>query len=332
MNFSDVYAFKKVAQSLSFTKAARQIGSSRSAISKRISRLEQDLGVVLLNRSTRSVNLTEAGRTFHQYTSEVDTTIERAAEIIRGADLEPCGTVAFTVPSSLGNALLPTLITHFQTTWPDLKFSINFDDDFADLISSSFDVAIRIAQKLTDSSLISRRLGSTRRVLAASPGYLKKHGTPATIHELSAHRCLGLGNALSSGASWHFEQDGRRTEFNCKYAISANSYAPLIRVACLDSGILYVPEICIHRELVNQQLQVILPDVSDPEPYGIFAVYPHRNAAAKVKVLVNFIERELTSFGSLDSWTGPVGPGTELDMPAKAATKRAHRVGKYLDS
>jgi DNA-binding transcriptional LysR family regulator len=329
MNFSDVYVFKKVAQTLSFTKAARQIGSSRSAVSKRICRLEQDLGVMLVNRSTRSVSLTEAGRTFHLHTSEIDTKIERAAEFIRGSDLEPSGTVAFTIPSSLGNALLPTLITHFQSTWPKLKFNINFDDGLVDLIAGSFDVAIRIAQKLTDSSLISRRLGSTRRVLAASPGYLDRHGVPDNVLELAKHRCLGLGNALNTSSTWHFQEDGKAAEIACEYIISANSYAPLISAACLGSGILYVPEICIHAELIRQDLRVILPDTSDPNPYGIYAVYPHRNAAAKVKVLVNFIERELAAVGSLDSWPGTDEDSVDLSQRRNvAAAMPAVRSGK----
>lgn len=333
MNFSDVYVFKKVAQTLSFTKAARKVGSSRSAISKRISRLEQDLGVMLVNRSTRSVSLTEAGRTFHKYTSDVDTAIERAAEIVRGSDLEPCGTVAFTMPSSLGNALLPTLIAHFQTTWPQLKLNINFDDEVVDLISRGYDVAIRIAQKMTDSCLISRRLGSTRKVLAASPAYLERYGTPADVRELRTHRFLGLRNAPGTTATWHFMDDRKPAEIDCDYVISANSYSQLIQAACLHSGILYVPAVCIHKELMHQKLRVIMPEYTDKEPYGIFAVYPHRNTAAKVKVLVNFIERELAAVESLESWTDTVETGNVDELPANSMRHgKPSRAGKHLDA
>ena len=128
MNLSDVYVFKKVALTLSFTKAARQIGVSRSAVSKQVNRLEQDLGVVLINRTTRSINLTEAGRSFDSNTSAVDKTIERAADLVRGADMSPLGTVSFTLPSQLGAALMPGLITQFQPCWPELRLNIQFDD------------------------------------------------------------------------------------------------------------------------------------------------------------------------------------------------------------
>ena len=130
---------------------------------------------MLVNRSTRSVSLTEAGRTFHEHTSEVDTRIKRAADVVRRGDLHPTGTVAFAIPSSLGAALLPALTSQFQSTWPDLRFNIHFDDRPVDLIAGSFDLPIQISQKLDGSSLISRRLATTRKVLAASGGYLDKY-------------------------------------------------------------------------------------------------------------------------------------------------------------
>ena len=167
MNISDVSVFNKVATTLSFTRAAKQVGSSRSNISKVISRLEGNLGVVLINRSTRSVSLTEAGRTFHQHTSEIDTRIECAAAAVRATDREPTGTVAFSIPSSLGTTLMPALLTQLQSTWPELRFNIHFQDHGVDLIAGGLDLAIRISQKLDDSNLISRRLASSHKVLAA---------------------------------------------------------------------------------------------------------------------------------------------------------------------
>ena len=320
MNLSDVYVFKKVATTLSFTKAARQIGSSRSAISKKISRLEQDLGVVLINRSTRSLSLTEAGRTFHKHTSEIDSKIERAADIVRGTDLQPRGTVAFTVPSSIGAALMPALVTQFQTSWPELKFSIHFDDGLTDLVGGGFDLAIRISRKLDDSSLISRRLTSTTGVLAASPGYLDKYGVPASISELKDHRCLGLGSAVRTGSNWRLQDQGRIVEIPCVYSISANNHLALILAACLDNGIIYLPEICISNELLQQRLRIILPESSLPQLYGVYAVYPHRNAAAKVKVLVNFIEGELSSIPTIDRWAPLLRDSSQSQEQAAAGS------------
>ena len=301
MNLSDVYVFKKVASTLSFTKAAREIGVSRSAVSKQVSRLEHDLGVMLINRTTRSVNLTEAGRTFDDHTAKIDTTIEQAADLVRGVDLSPLGTVSFTLPSALGAALMPALTTQFQARWPELRLCIQFDDRIQDLIAGNLDLAIRISKKLADSSLISRRLITTKKVLAASPQYLRENGCPQHPSELASHRCLGLGSALKSGTTWKFQGSDKTIDVATNFALSTNNNLALILAASLNSGIIYVPEICIAGELARNQLQVI-PGFVGPETYGVYALYPHRNAATKVKVLVDFIDGMLPAMASLDLW------------------------------
>jgi DNA-binding transcriptional LysR family regulator len=326
MNLSDVYVFKKVACTLSFTKAARQIGVSRSAISKQVSRLEQNLGVVLINRTTRSVNLTEAGRTFDAHTAKIDITIERAADLVRGTDLSPRGTVSFTLPSALGAALMPALTTRFQQRWPELRLNVHFDDLVPDLISLNLDLAIRISRKLTDSSLISRRLASTRRVLAASPGYLEKHGIPQKPTDLKNHRCLGLGSAVKPGTIWRFQEGDKIVEIPTSFALSANNDLAVILAACLDSGIVYVPEICIIGELARNQLQLI-PGCTNPELYGVYALYPHRNAAAKVKILVDFIEDLLLTVPSLNRWvplSDRVADAANTDSVAVLSRKKSN--------
>lgn len=298
MNISDVSVFNKVATTLSFTRAAKQIGSSRSNISKVIRRLESHLGVVLINRSTRSVSLTEAGRTFHQHTCEIDSKIEQAVEVVRATDEQPTGTVAFSIPSSLGTTLMPEILTRLQRTWPELRFNIHFHDHVVDLIEGGFDLAIRISQKLDDSNLVSRRLASSQRVLAASPSYLERYGAPTEISELEEHRCLCLGGTVKTATNWRLQDRDEITEVACASSMSANNNLALVLAACLDHGIIYLPELCIHNEIQRQQLEIILPEASDPQPYGVYAVYPHRNAAAKVRVLVDFIEEQIASIQS----------------------------------
>ena len=241
------------------------------------------------------MSLTEAGRNFFQHTSEIDRKLERATNAVRHVDMQLAGTLAFTIPSSLGAALMPALVSKFQSAWPDLSFNIHLDDRIVDLIAGSFDLAIRIAQQLDDSSLVSRRLASTRKVLAASPGYLQEFGTPADVSELQSHRRLGLAGAADASAAWRLWQEGSVVDVSCTDANSANSNLALVLAASLDNGIIYVPEICICKELRQQTLQIILPEASDPELHGVYAVYPHRNAATKVKLFVEFIEQELAA-------------------------------------
>ena len=296
-----MYVFKKVAATLSFSKAARQIGVSRSTVSKQISRLEQNLGVILLNRTTRHVNLTEAGRTFDAQTAKVDVAIERAANLVRGSDLSPLGTVSFTLPSGLGAALMPAFTTQFHDRWPELHLDIHFDDGARDLISGNLDLAIRISRKLDDSSLISRRLGTTRKVFAASPRYLKRKGTPENLEDLRSHSCLGLCNGARPKDEWKIQQNGKSISLPTN-SMSANNNLAIILAACLDAGVVYLPEVCIAGELARDHLRVI-PGCTDPEDYGIYALYPHRNAGAKVKVLIDFIEESLPAIASPDCWS-----------------------------
>ncbi len=300
MHLSDVHAFNKVAFSLSFTRAATQIGFSRSAITKKIGRLEQDLGVVLLNRSTRSVSLTEAGRVFHEHTSAIDNIIAQATDVVRGADRQPSGTVAFTIPSSLGTALMPALTTQFQSNWPELNLNIHFDDGLVDLIAGGYDLAIRVSQELSDSNLVARRLASTRQVLAASPAYLDKYGVPTDISQLKDHRWLGLGSTGQKSTIWRLQDQDCIVDVPNTLSIAANNSLALVQAACMGTGIVYLPKICMSNEILQQKLQIILPESSDPQPYSIYAVFPHRNSAAKVKVLVDFIEQELNSLHMID--------------------------------
>ncbi len=237
---------------------------------------------------------------FHQQTVEIDAKIEHAAEAVRGANLKPTGTVAFSVPSSLGASLMPALINRFHTTWPELKLSVHFEEAHVDLVAGSYDLAIRLAQKLADSTLILRRRGSTRKVLAASPGYIAKYGMPTHIEALKDHRCLALGSAVKTHAKWRFSSPAGPVEIPVTFAVSANNDLALILAAWLDNGILYIPQICICNELSQQRLQVILPEFNNTEKYGIYAIYPHRKPTAKAKVLVDFIEQELDAMETND--------------------------------
>lgn len=299
VNLSDVYVFKKIAATLSFTEAARQIGVSRSAVSKQLTRLEKNLGVVLINRTTRSVSLTEAGRAFDSNTPEVDVTVERALDLVRGADQTPLGTVACALPSSLGSAILPTLVTRFAHHWPALRLNIQFDDFGKDIISNNLDLAIRVSGRLLDSTLISKRLASTRIVFAASPKYLEEEGVPAHASDLQDHRCVGIGTPVESTTNWHLRAPTGNVRIGLDLVLSANNELGLIRAACLGAGIIRVPELCIRRELVTNQLQCI-EGLAEAESTGIYALYPRRNSAAKVKVLVDYIEQGLNEIALAD--------------------------------
>lgn len=300
MNPSDVYVFNKVAKSLSFTIAAREVGASRSAVSKRIARLEKSLGVMLLNRNTRSVSLTEAGRTLFRNTSEVDLIIERAVNNIRTAEQELVGTVRLSLPSGFGTSLLPSIITRFRKTWPEVKIDVHIDDHDIDLIAGGYDLAIVVSGKLDDSSLVCRRLGSTDKILVASPGYLGRFGIPSRLKDLEKHFFLGFHKNLTNGPPWRFESRDNVFEVSCSHSVMTDNIQALVDAACLDNGMIYVPRVFVRSQLEQGLLTQVLTDSYIPEPVGIFALYPHRNAAAKVKVLVEFVDQEMKSLGMIE--------------------------------
>lgn len=298
MNLSDVYVFKKVAGTLSFTRAAREMGISRSAVSKQVTRLERSLGAMLFNRNTRKVNLTEAGRAFDSHTLNIDTTIEEAADLVRNSDLSPVGIVSVTMPSTLGAALMHPLVNELRKCWPELRLNMNLDDELRDLVAERFDLAIRISTRLPDSSLVAKRLATTRRILVASPQYLAEKGIPEQITDLKNYHCLGIASTSRISDAWSLEDRETREDFAVALSMSADSGLALLLAARLNSGIIFVPEICIAEDLANGQLQVI-PNIASPSSYGVYAVYPHRNAATKVKIVAEFIESMLANLEAL---------------------------------
>lgn len=300
MNFTDVYAFKKVASTRSFTKAARLAGCSRSAISKQISRLEQELGVVLVNRTTRTVTLTEAGRTLDQQTADLDTRLEKALDIVRASNAETRGNVTFTLPSAIGTAILPSLMQQFRREWPDVVPMVDFIDGYVDVMGCNYDVAIVTSQGLEDSSMVSRRLATSRMVLAASPDYLEQYGVPRSITELAAHRCLDAGG--NSSTNWRLVKDGEPFDLPVESAAASHSELAVILAASQGNGIVYVPEICIAGELMRNSLKIVLEAYADTSPVGVYAIYPHRNIPRRVRLLVDYLEQLFTSLVSPDTW------------------------------
>jgi DNA-binding transcriptional LysR family regulator len=302
MNVTDIRVFGQVAATGSFNEAGKLMGLSRSAVSKSVSRLEEALGVELLNRSPRKTSLTEAGRELFRHSRIIDEAVDTAIAAVSGADKKPEGNVSCSLPTSLGAALMPAIIRKFRSAWPNIGLNLHFDERQVDLVGSSFDVAIRVAAKLEDSNLLSRRLGSTRQILVASPAYLTRNGVPAHVNDLPKHRCIGLGTALRRRVTWRFNGPDGPLEVPIDRVLTTNNNLALILSACLDEGILWIPELFVGRELAHDQLQEILPQFSDPRSLGVFAVYPTRKPPTKVRVFIDFVADELVKLQSVDRW------------------------------
>ena len=299
MNIADISVFNKVAETLSFTRAGELVGMNRSAISKRVARLENDLGVVLFNRSPRSISLTEAGQKFYAHTITLDQTINNAAESIQDTQQRPSGVLSFTMPTSLGASLMPLIMREFQRTWPDVCLQVNLDERYVDIIGEGLDVAIRLAKKLNSSSLMSRRIATTPDILVAAPDYLKKRGRPTHVEELKTHFCLTLSKR---DVIWRFSRKGDAYDVPLNCTTSSNNDQALLLIACLGGGIVRVPKLLVESELAQGQLLRVLADFESLPEYGVYAIYPNRNPPAKVKVFIDFIEQQLARMQEIDRW------------------------------
>ena len=299
----DLHIFACVAEAESFRAAAEQLRMSRSTVSSRIGQLEKELGVTLFNRTTRRISLTDSGRTLFQYWETIASSIDEAVAAMQGADQQATGTIRVSMPTSLGAALMPFIVQQFQRDWPDIRMSVDFREQYVDVVGKGFDAVIRVATKLPDSRLTARRLAITPRVLVASPGYLKRHGRPKKLNDLKRCDCLCLGSHSEQKMTWVFDKKPGATEISLRPSFTANNDLALILAACMDAGLLYLPRLVIESELHLRRLEVINLSDAVGQNMGVFAVYPKKKPPAKVKVFVEFVDKCLKRLADTDRWT-----------------------------
>lgn len=290
-HFSALPIFVSVVECGSFSAAGQKLGLSKSAISKRITQLEQHLGIQLLQRTTRSLSLTDAGARYFEYIRPAVLLTQEGLDAISELQQTPKGNLRISVPMVFGRLYIAPLIAEFLKRYPDIQLQMQMDDKTTDLITDGFDLAIRIGE-LPDSSLIARKIAPCLSVICASPAYLAQHGLPMVPSELTQHNCL-FYSYFQDGVEWSFHSpDGmQRIQPKGNYQVN-NSDA--IHLACLDGlGIANLPRFIVESDLQAGRLQTILTDFPLPE-HGIYAVYPQRKyLPTKVKVLIEFLMEKL---------------------------------------
>lgn len=282
--------FAAVVDEGGFSAAARRLHMSKSAVSTWVRDLEAELGTGLLNRTTRSVTLTEAGRRYKARIDQILADIAEA-EAEAGSDtLEPRGVLRVTVGTSFATRALAPLIGPFMARHPKVEVDLNLSDRFVDLVEEGFDLAIRIGY-LPDSSLTARKLGETRRVVAAAPSYLERHGRPERPEDLRNHNCLIY--SLTNGGGWGFQRDGKAFTVHVTGNLAVNN-GEILRQAAIDGlGICLAPTFIIHDCLAQGTLVPLLTEYELPA-LGIHAVFPsHRHLSAKVRSFIDFVAAEL---------------------------------------
>lgn len=290
-------AFTKVVASGSYAEAGRQLGLTRSAVSKGVIELEQILGARLLDRTTRKVSPTEAGLAYYERCLAILSNIEETELQVSRLHDEPRGTLKLNAPMSFGVLHMGRAIAEFMAAYPDLKVELLLNDRFVAPIEEGFDVTIRIAD-LADSSLIARKLGPGRRVLVASPDYVARYGRPAAPSELANHTCLNYGHTTVL-QRWQLTHAGKTMSVPINSRLCSNNGDVLRDAALAGHGITKLPTFLIGEDIRAGRLQVVLPD-HPPTELGIYALYaPNQYLAAKTRVLIDFL---VNRFGPEPPW------------------------------
>ncbi len=248
-------AFVRTVDAGSFASAARQIGASPSAVSKSVARLEQRLGVRLLQRSTRTLSPTSEGAAYYERVAPHLRAIEEAEDIVQVPE-NVRGLLRVTVPTTFGRPLIAAWAGSFLDRYPDIKLELSVTDRRVDLIRESFDIGVRIGEQ-PDTNLIGRSLGVLHYVLAASPQYLERRGTPRSIDELKEHACLRY---LLAGRPVPFSfADGTRVVPEGPFDTDDAQY--LIEAALEGAGITQFMRLAIKDDLADGRLRIVLPEV-----------------------------------------------------------------------
>lgn len=290
-SISGMAVFARVVETNGFTSAARDLGLSKASVSKLVARLEDRLGVRLLNRSTRRLGLTEAGRDYYERARRILAEVEEAEQSAASRQANPRGQLRVNAPVTFGQTHLAPLLPRFMLLYPQVQVDLVLNDRFVDLIEEGFDLAVRVAD-LPSSSLIVRRLCDAPQVAVAAPRYLKARGTPKHPKDLARHDCL-LYSYLATGEEWRFVENGKPFGVRVSGPLRANNGDVLRHAAIAGMGIVYTPDFIVADAIASGALVPLLEGWCAKDA-GIYAVYsPGRPLGAKLRVFVDFLAETL---------------------------------------
>jgi len=294
--------FAAVARCGSFSAAAAELKISRAMASKHIGQLENSLNVRLLNRTTRHLSLTEVGKAYQEKVAAILTEIEETEISVTRLHAEPRGKLKILAPPSFGSFHLARAFSEYQERYPDVMIEMILADRAPDLFEEEgIDLAIYLGN-LEDSTLIARKLASTRIVVCGAPDYFTKKGTPGTLADLANHNCLTLSYRQNVLSEWKFIIDGKETTLHPKGNLMANTADPLRIAAIQGCGLIQLPTYMVGLDIRSGELVPVLREY-EPEELPIYAVYIHRkHLSTKVRTFVDFMYEHFQPTPYWDSW------------------------------
>jgi LysR family transcriptional regulator, regulator for bpeEF and oprC len=297
--------FVKVAERLSFVRAATDLGITQSGVSNAIARLEDQIGTRLLARTTRKVSLTEHGAAFFERCRQALAEIEEAELVLKDAQLKPSGNLHVDMPVSFGRLKMVPLLGAFQALYPDIKLRVTFNNRYIDLVEEGVDVSIRLG-RLHDSSLIARRLTGAQYSVVAAPRYFAKHGKPKRSADLAGHNCIAFTFREGRHArDWRFIEAGVEITFTPKGTMSFSDGAAVCDAAIAGYGLAQLQDYFADDAVAAGKLEVVL-DKFKPQVEPIWVVYPQaRHLTPKVRVFVDFIAAQFKEAASAKRQSAP---------------------------
>lgn len=301
--FANIEALVAVVEAGSFSKAAERLAIAKSVVSRRVRLLEQQLGVQLLQRTTRTLSLTGPGQQFYAHAVRILAELDEAEQAIVDASAALRGGIRVAAPLSFGLHHLTAALNAFLQDHPAIELDLDLNDREVNLVEEGFDIAVRIGT-LRDSTLLARRLGTARFVTCASPDYLARHGVPQHPRELEGHTGLHYGNVPLKQA-WQFSIGARETVGVIPdIRMRANNGDALAAAAVAGLGIVSSPTFIVSELIVAGKLQTILDDFHRPA-VGIYAVYPPgRLMPHRVQAFADYLAAR---FGDLPYWDRALG-------------------------
>ncbi|MBL4622065.1 MAG: LysR family transcriptional regulator [Immundisolibacteraceae bacterium] len=293
-DLNEMAVFASVVDAGSFTGAALKLDQPKSTISRRITRLEQRLGVRLLQRTTRALHLTDAGEIYYHYCARIAAEAQSAEDAINNTKAEPSGPVKITAPIHL-SAILPGLIDEFMALYPKVQIHLFCNDAVLDIVNEGIDVAFRFG-KLNDSSFIARKLGSHRPILCAAESYLASAPQLEKPADLVNHHCISF-NPPPNGSRWNFEGPDGKSSFDIPPRLAVNNLEIMHRSALAGIGVAILPALLCQPDIEAGKLRALLPSWSFSS-VELNLVYPSsRLLPTKVRAFIDFTLEKFRSQG-----------------------------------
>jgi|SRR5438128_2687894 len=291
-DLNDVVVFARVVEAGSFTAAARLLAMPKTTVSRRLAALEREVGVRLLQRTTRSLSMTDAGRLYYEQSSQALRAIEQANLRLAEARAEPSGTIRISAPVGFGAYFLNHAVVDFLGIYPKTKVELRLTDDKLNLVEDGIDLAFRTGV-LQDSTLIARKLGSTHRLLCASSDYLARHGVPEGPSDLARHDCVIAGPSVAN-AHWMLEGPGGQEMVTVSGRFAANEMQAVVAAAVAGYGIAQLPHAVAEALIDEGRLRRVLDGYATPAG-GLYVLYPSsRHLSPLVKAFIDLASERIS--------------------------------------